>query len=438
MNFQHAKFCVLADFGAATFYSKANYSYSEFDESARFWSSSFLAGADFHSSIFSSGGDFNDTVFKEDASFSFTKFNALANFYCTIFQGDVHFNGSVFSGRADFYGSYFAQRSSFDLATFGDNTGFSKVIFGGNISFSSSIFKTSVSFQDVNFGGNVWMIETTFEGLAFFGPDFHDDYPIPTFFANEANFNRSIFKSTANFEYVRFKKSVVFDSCIFQQFSSFKETTFDDVASFSECQFVHPANFRRAHFVTHFPIFEGANLNQNPVFSADSHFWPKTEDAPAEPSRAALSIIRHSVGKRGLPEDEHYFYRQEMAFSGRIGNWVQRSPYRLFGIVSDYGWSIFRPTCALLILFTVGFVFYYSWLLWTTPMWTITHSLSTAIGFSFSQVFGIFGFNRLYFGFNFMNELPMSLKFLAAIQTVIGTVLVFFLGLGLRNRFRLR
>lgn len=147
----------------------------------------------------------------------------MANFYCTIFQGDVHFNGSVFSGRAAFYGSYFAQRSSFDLATFGDNTGFSKVIFGGNISFSSSIFKTSVSFQDVNFGGNVWMIETTFEGLAFFGPDFHDDYPIPTFFANEANFNRSIFKSTANFEYVRFKKALFSIRVYFNSFPLLKK-----------------------------------------------------------------------------------------------------------------------------------------------------------------------------------------------------------------------
>jgi hypothetical protein len=61
-----------------------------------------------------------------------------------------------------------------------------------------------------------------------------------------------------------------------------------------------------------------------------------------------------------------------------------------------------------------------------------------AFGYSFANIFKFFGIQRTYFGAEFIAGLPPVLELLSAAQTVFGYVLLFFLGLGLRSRFRLR
>ena len=65
-------------------------------------------------------------------------------------------------------------------------------------------------------------------------------------------------------------------------------------------------------------------------------------------------------------------------------------------------------------------------------------ALGTAAAFSFSNLFQIFGFGRLHFDTLVMKDLPTVLKVYAGVQTVAALPLLFFLGLGLRQRFRLR
>jgi hypothetical protein len=47
------------------------------------------------------------------------------------------------------------------------------------------------------------------------------------------------------------------------------------------------------------------------------------------------------------------------------------------------------------------------------------------------------GFQRTYFG-DVIQNIPNWMQFMSAVQTTFAYVLVFFLGLGLRSRFRLR
>ncbi|MDJ0825947.1 MAG: hypothetical protein QNJ16_10635 [Rhodobacter sp.] len=61
-----------------------------------------------------------------------------------------------------------------------------------------------------------------------------------------------------------------------------------------------------------------------------------------------------------------------------------------------------------------------------------------AVGLSFANLFAFLGFARLYFGEFLAEEAPTWVKVLAGGQTIAGVVLLFFLGLGLRNRFRLK
>ena len=61
-----------------------------------------------------------------------------------------------------------------------------------------------------------------------------------------------------------------------------------------------------------------------------------------------------------------------------------------------------------------------------------------AIGLSFSNLFPVFGFGRS-FGLNdVLAAMPPALQAYAGFQTVMALPLIFFLGLALRQRFRLR
>lgn len=57
---------------------------------------------------------------------------------------------------------------------------------------------------------------------------------------------------------------------------------------------------------------------------------------------------------------------------------------------------------------------------------------------SFANTFGIFGLRREFFASSELIDLPRMLRLLAVGQTVAGSVLLFLLGLALRNRFRMR
>lgn len=48
------------------------------------------------------------------------------------------------------------------------------------------------------------------------------------------------------------------------------------------------------------------------------------------------------------------------------------------------------------------------------------------------------GYDTLHSGMGFAAKLPLGMKVFAGFQTLFGYILLFFLGLGLRNKFRLR
>jgi len=49
----------------------------------------------------------------------------------------------------------------------------------------------------------------------------------------------------------------------------------------------------------------------------------------------------------GKVEDAHLFFRREMDLIGRLSPWYTRVTYWLYGLVSDYGHSFWRPIVGL-------------------------------------------------------------------------------------------
>ncbi len=62
-----------------------------------------------------------------------------------------------------------------------------------------------------------------------------------------------------------------------------------------------------------------------------------------------------------------------------------------------------------------------------------------AIGWSLGNVFSFIGpENRYYNGDCFTKDTPYLIQAISGIEMLLGIILVFLLGLGLRNQFRLR
>ena len=61
-----------------------------------------------------------------------------------------------------------------------------------------------------------------------------------------------------------------------------------------------------------------------------------------------------------------------------------------------------------------------------------------SLGLSIANTFNVFGFRKDFFDSHYIENLPAALKILGAIQTVLGTILLFLFGLGIRNKFRMK
>ncbi|MCJ8332951.1 MAG: hypothetical protein MJH10_01695 [Epibacterium sp.] len=64
--------------------------------------------------------------------------------------------------------------------------------------------------------------------------------------------------------------------------------------------------------------------------------------------------------------------------------------------------------------------------------------MGAAFGLSLSNLFPVFGFGRRFDLNGILEAMPPALQAYAGFQTVAALPLIFFLGLALRQRFRLR
>jgi hypothetical protein len=399
----------------------------------------------FTGAIFLKEALFTRTLFRGASSFSGTRFQGETTFVGSNFAQGAAFNGAKFLDRANFRNARFEKQAFFSESTIGGSADFREVSFQDLTKFNSIIFNSSANFRCAKFSSEAHFGQTTFvKGVIFDDAEFCD---------------RTLFtqiKSSAGFELRNgaVKRDFIFDgsqvsglsdfsSSSFSGFTSFAECQFEQKnmeekcgwVLFNECQFEKPTSFREVKFTGCFPEFGGAVLHPKTTFSAERRLWPTHMGQIASEARESFATIRHAVAQQGLPEDEHFFFRKEMHFAGQIGSFWQRLPYRTFGLFSDYGYSIAKPANALIALWSIGFAALWGYFLsvgYDGP------AAGTAMALSLHNIIPIFGFGGQYFDKDFMEALPASLKFLSGVSRIFGFVFLFFLGLGLRTRFRLR
>ncbi|EAQ47607.1 hypothetical protein MED193_20479 [Roseobacter sp. MED193] len=317
-----------------------------------------------------------------------------------------------------------------------------KFVIPSEIDLCSARFEKDAIFQSTVFLSEAWFSHATFYESAFFNS---------ARFIERAVFYGSMYFKRCDFVEVIFEGSASFERCYFEGVRSRKSDAY-----FYGCNFQKPATFRNAVFRDTYPDFAGAELHEKTSFTAHydpleieldlglaqrgNTYWPKKTMQDPETARETCATIRHILAKQGLPEDEHFFFRREMHFAGQIGSIWQRLPYLLFGLFSDYGHSIARPALWLAGLWAFGFVAFWGYLAGCcvpAPLEAVERPMGAAMGLSFSNLFPLFGFGRTFLAAE-LAGLPAVLKVISGFQTVFSVPLLFFLGLGLRQRFRLR
>ena len=341
------------------------------------------------------------------------------NLMKTEFSRPLVFNQMVFFGQ-----------TFFDGGTMAEDVSCSQSIFLSGATFTDVTFCKAASFNKARF-----VADTDFWGASFLGPAWFNRAD----FTSGAAVIGAKFDQKAWFQCAKFPNFAVFNDATFNGLANFRLAEFgaageDKRADFTDCKFENPTDFRQATFHARYPEFAGAILHERTSFTADDKLWPKGAQADPEGAKASCAVIRHNLGKQGLLEEEHFFFRREMELAGQSGPWLQRPLYWLFGWLSDYGNSILTPFLWLFLLIALG-AYILTWGLWGGAQ---ALGFWEAFGTSFSNVFNFLGFHRAFLEADFTQKLPQWLKVVSAFQTIFGVVLLFFLGLGWRTRFRLR
>jgi hypothetical protein len=183
-------------------------------------------------------------------------------------------------------------------------------------------------------------------------------------------------------------------------------------------------------------------MHQDTSFTIAESHWPEITPENAEEDKRAYTRLRQLMLQLDKPDDAHFFFRQEMRCKEFVeDHWWNRVPITLFRWLSDYGYSVACPAAWLAIwLLLPGLIYllhFAEWRISWADLCGFLSDLFSALGLSFANLFAFLGLHRLYFT-HVLKDLPGLLQFLAGAQTVAGVVLLFFLGLGLHNRFRLQ
>lgn len=98
-----------------------------------------------------------------------------------------------------------------------------------------------------------------------------------------------------------------------------------------------------------------------------------------------------------------------------------------------------RPVVGLAVLWVFGWLLMLMQFQWHCVMGGgVCKSGAFAAGLSFANLFSFLGFGRLYFGDFFKVGATTWVILISAVQNILRVIFLFFFGLGLRNRFRLK
>jgi len=153
--FTGATFGYGADFTGAVFGNWASFDRASFDQETSFEGAVFGLYANFNGASFGDAAQFSHAKFDSEARFVGTTFDGAAFFDGATFGDRASFVGAAFGNHTSFIDAIFGDSANFDDAVFGDDTIFSGASFADETNFEGVAFCWRTSFAGTIFKGDV-------------------------------------------------------------------------------------------------------------------------------------------------------------------------------------------------------------------------------------------------------------------------------------------
>ena len=406
------------------------------------------------------GADFRNTEFIGPADFRETVFLGKTHFEGCIFHGelsvpeekggaDVVFMKSLFELEANFKAVKFPYRTRFSEARFNRSAYFQGAKFG-----KESVPKGFVFFRETNFKSEVLFNHAVFNGFVFF--------------------KNTQFNSFTDFLDVQFNHSTVFHDNVFNYETNFSKTSFINDSDFNNSKFLNTISFRKASF-SRPPKFFNTKFHEDMDFSdinwsiaerfySHNHRQNVDMETIIENAKNAIRAwdrLALIMSKQEKPAERHVFFRLNMRAQRQRDGFIFLSILNcMFEELSDYGWGVGRALIWWGLNIYLGAI-----ILGFVACYQISGGF---LGFVACKVSGdcvallkMFG-NGLLISFSnsvsflglgseggYLYDPSMEVKkaiakakwvfpMVGTVQAVLGPILLFFVLLTLRNRFRLK
>jgi len=386
---------------------RADFTFTHFEAPFIFQAYNSIEHTDFSSAKFSNYVNFIEVAFR-NVSFRSATFSKNSTFTYARFLENTDFSSVTFLKDVDFSLAKFSKNTEFASARF-SKANFSTTHFHSYLDFSSAHFKENADFRSTNFSEYANFSSTTFLN---------------------ADFGSATFHQSADFASTVFKSSVYFTSSAFLKDADFRSAVFSKTADFVNAKFESITVFASARFEGQVPDFRGAKLHEATEWH-DVHWPPKPQSkADAQNQVYAYEKLKLEMERLKKHVDEQAFFAKELRARRETYPAVStdRILNSLYELSSNYGQKVEKPLLWLLLLFALG-----TGLFVTVPVSRgVAHlSLDRAAGLSFANIFSFLQKRE-------MTSYSGPAQVIGAIEQIIGLILLFLLGLALRNNFRMK
>ena len=187
------------------------------------------------------------------------------------------------------------------------------------------------------------------------------------------------------------------------------------------------------------PEFFGAKLHEGTTWRGVT--WPVSPElARAAEYVEAYERLKFEMDRLKKHGAELDFFALELQCQRvALGFW-KGLPIALYGALCGHGRYYMRPLGILLIVVILGAVPIRAHFGggWSFATFTEHPIGGGALDLSFANTFSFLGIRKDLIDPGLLQGLPGWLKVVATIQTILGIVLLFLFGLGIRNRFRIK
>jgi len=404
-----------ADFTGRAFAAYQNFLDMTFPERMNFKGATFKHGAGFSGATFKKGANFEGATFKRGANFEDARFEHSANFARARFEQDANFEGAKFG-----QGDSSDRASSF---TFMDTVSFMDTVFLQVGTFRRAEFGYLICFERAQFKKEALFTRVRFSLLANFNK---------VVFCDGADFELAIFDLDATFSAARFCGRTTFEGVKIARRANFDRTSFSKSVSLVNIEIGSLTSFNDAEFRYLPPDFSGAKLHEGTTWFGVK--WPPILNTRDDARKAVSAYERLKLEMDRLKKhaDELDFFALELqARRVLAGKWSSFTGGAIwaYGLLSDYGRSFSKPLFLLLVTALAG----------ADALWGHAGlDYARALSLSAANTLGVFNFRQAFFSADEIAKLPGWLQVFSAGETIAGALLLFLLGLGLRNAFRLR